>query len=249
MKKVFLICILLLSLIFTVSCDNTGDPVPINTPTFKPIATLTENPQTPAVTAKTGEKPYILPTTEPGTLKYAGTVDKEKGSNITTATWDDALYSYQGSEDRDYKDITVFPESDDVIAIQFFATVPFNAIRVFSPRWTNQDGEINMKLYRWGGSYEATLEREPIYTVHAAAEENVEWLTLGDFENTLWEDGEYLLAFTDAVSPMPIGFFPNEFSGSARSYINGEVFENNFYAKLYCTMTPEKMVGPLSDPG
>ena len=56
-------------------------------------------------------------------------------------------------------------------------------------------------------------------------------------------------SFSDAVIPMPIGFFPTEFKGSARSYVNGKVFEYNIYAKLYCTMTPEKTVGPLSNPG
>jgi hypothetical protein len=237
-----------LLLLFVVSCDKEPDPVPINTPTPEKTAEATATP-TPVATTPPEEKPYTLPTTEPGTLKHAGEVDKEKDTIITTATWDDELYSSQGGESgNNYKDITVLPEEDDVIAIQFFATVPFRAIRVFSPRWLDQNGGITMKLYRWGGSYTATLERDPIYIEEILQEENVEWITIGDFENTLWEDGEYLLVLSDAVSPMPIGFFPNEYNGSARSYLNGEIFEYNFFAKLYCTMTPEHIVGPLSDP-
>ncbi len=234
-RKVFagmmiLSCCLVLSLF---GCQKAPDPS--STPTAQ-AATPTK-----ATSAVTPTLTPALPTIEPGTEQYAeGILDAEKGTKaffypLGSATTGDAGVENQAPEN------IVFSA-----AVQFFPTTAFNKIGVRSPTWTATEGyTMFFELYAWAGSYNATLEGSPV-----AEGEISDW---PDGEEAWFAfdplpDGEYLLVMTKDGSA-GLWYVQEAFAGQI-SYRDDEIWEDaSIRLSVYYTKTPNKLYGPLSDPG
>lgn len=236
-KHLVLVLILCLVLIMVSACkdDNnisaTPTEKPESTPTATPMQTNTPVP-TPTV------EPTPIVTIEPGTGKYAEGIKEEV-----------PLKAYLDKEDPALiEGLHIDPSSS--ASIQFFPTTTFNKLHIRLCTWTQTSGHsIEILLYRWQGSYDTTLQSEPVFTnTYTDYPDNV-WLEVDLGKE--YEDGEYLVDVVNISEANHVGIWiSKEEHVMQRFYKDAEVYESGIaqFAIGY-TKTPNKIYGPLSDPG
>ncbi len=234
---VFILCIVLV--LSLASCKKVGDDAD-KTPEVTPVVTAepTATPE-PTPSPEPTEKPTPPPTIEPGTGKYAeGILDENNGITFYLDKEDPAIIA----------GLHIDPASS--ASIQFFPTTTFDRIHVRLCTWTQQSGhEIEIALYRWMGSYDATLLSEPLFTKQYADYTDNIWLEV-KFDQE-YEDGEYLVDVVNISNANHVGIWiSKEENDMQRFYHDGYVYEEGVaqFAIGY-TKTPNKKYGPLSDPG
>jgi hypothetical protein len=212
--------------------DKTPEVTPVVTaePTDTPVVTPTPEPT---------EKPTPPPTIEPGTGKYAeGIVDEENGIMFYLDKEDPSILS----------PLRINPGSS--ASIQFFPTTTFDRIHIRFCTWTQVSGhEVEIALYRWMGTYDATLMSEPIFTKQYADYPDNYWMEV--VLDQEYEDGEYLVDIVNISDATHVGIWTSlEENNMQRTYSGGFVYEEGVaqFAIGY-TKTPNKKYGPLSDPG
>lgn len=237
MKKCIILVLSLVCTLLLFSCKNTDSTDPTAKP--DPTATTAEATPTAEPTAAPTPSPTKEPaaTVEPGKETYAGSVDPSKGLGVnlspTTGTIKDEMLT-------------------DSLATQFFATTTFNKLDVNCVSYGNNIGRLTFTLYRWMGSYYATLESEPV-----ATKEYVDFNDNSVLSFPLQEalpDGEYLIVLTSENPDEGVGVYTNEDTDASdlktRFYKNDEVVEGSgMYMAIHYTKTPTNVAGPLQDPG
>ena len=184
MRIKLLVSILCITLVMSlVSCkkDNSdADKSPDVTQEVTAEPTDTPEPE-PTPTPEPTEEPTPQPTVEPGTGKYAeGIVDEENGLKFFLDKEDPSILA----------PLRINPGASS--SIQFFPTTTFNSVHIRLCTWQNTSGhEIEVALYRWMGSYDATLLSEPVFTNQFADYADNFWLAVELDQE--YEDGEYLL--------------------------------------------------------
>ncbi len=233
-KGLLIICILCIAFLFGCSSEKedikqTEEPIKTlkvqATPTAVPTQTPTPSP-TPAPAA----------TVEPGKETYAGEIlDAQNGIGVNLSPMTGNI-----------KDETI----TDNLAVQFFATTTFNTINVNCVSYGNNTGTIIFNLYKWMGSYYATLESEPVAKKEYVDFNDNSILSL-PFEIPL-PDGEYLLLLTTTEPNEGVGVYTNAdvTDAKTRLYKNDEVVEAGaIYMSINYTKTPKNVSGPIQDPG
>ena len=169
-----MLCILSILVLF--ACDNEALPKSTSTPANTDIATTQETTSEPTAEPTKEPTPEPAATIEPGKETYAGEVDSSSGANAnltpTTGTIKDEMIT-------------------DNLASQFFATTSFNQIDVNCVSYGNDIGTLVISLYRWMGSYFATIEETPV-----DSEEFVDFKDNSILQLKLKEempDGEYII--------------------------------------------------------
>ena len=132
------------------------------------------------------------------------------------------------------------------ISMQFNATAPVESLRIFAPNWNAPEGSehtLELKLYKWDGSYEKTIAGEPVASKNFPKYKDGVWLVLPAGV----EAGEYVLVVSNNDTPNSGFYIKNEGHESQRVYFNNEE-KDNMAANLIITYssTPEKDYGPLS---
>lgn len=230
-----LICLTCVVLLF--GCNDANKAEPTNKP--EPTATVSEATPTAEPTEAPTPSPTKEPaaTIEPGKETYAGEVDDSQGIGVnlspTTGSIKDEMLT-------------------DSIAAQFFATTTFNKIDVNCVSYGNNEGSLTFTLYRWMGSYFASLESEPVATKDFVDFNDNSVLSLP--LNEALPDGEYIIVLTSENPDQGVGVYTNqdveENDAKTRFYKNDEVVEGScIFMAIHYTKTPQNVVGPLQNPG
>lgn len=239
MKKIIFV-ILVFLIAFSAGCAKKDDNT--NKPTATP-AIRTENPSTSAPTEAPTPAPTPSPTKEP-----ANTIEPGKGTyaeGIQDETKGVKYYFRPNDGRADHKMLS------QSLASQFFATTTFNKIEIECPSYNDNEGTIVMELFKWQGSYEATIDRESNPPV--ATKEHVDYndnsLLALEFDEL--PDGEYLLYLTTPDAAKQVGVWARYDAEDlrARAYADDQVWENcGFGPYVYYTKTPNKLYGPIQEP-
>lgn len=239
MKK-FIIAVFVILLALSIGCADTKDNE--NKPTGTP-AIRTEKPTEKPATAEPTAEPTPSPTkepvqtVEPGKETYAGGIkDETKG----------VRYSFRPTNGKE--DHRMISES---LAAQFFATTAFSKIEVACPSYSDNEGTIVMELFKWQGTYEATIDREanpPVASIEHVDYTDNAMLAL-EFDPL--PDGEYLLYLSTPDPAKQVGVWGNYDATNlwARAYADDEVWEGGGFGPIiYYTKTPNNMYGPIQEP-
>ena len=234
---IILVCLVCALSLFACSNDSKADPTVKPDATATPTESTDETP-TPEVTEEPTPEPTKEPqaTVEPGKETYAGKIlDADNGLAVNFSPQTGSI-----------KDEAIIMNA----AVQFFATTTFNQIDINSVSYGNDIGTLIFKLYSWQGSYFSTLESEPIATMEFVdfPDNTISKFT---FDQEL-PDGEYLLEITTEDPSEGVGVYTNIDAEDlkTRFYKNDEVVEKTgIYMTMHYTKTPEKVAGPLQDPG
>lgn len=138
-----------------------------------------------------------------------------------------------------------------VIALQFYATAPFDGIGFHSPTWTSTENYfVDYYLYKWTESYYDTLDGKPVVTDYYE-----DWKDGICVEMRFDElpDGEYLLVAqygsNEPLDNSGVWYIGEEYPGT-RSYLDDEIFyDASICTTIFYTKTPQNIYGPLSDSG
>ncbi len=240
MKKVIFVTMLCLILITVFSACNKTENPPV--PTEKPVSTPTATPmRTPVVSEVPTPTavPTPIVTIQPGTGKYAEGIKNENSG----------IKAYLDKEDASLlQGIHIEPSSS--VSIQFFPTTSFDCIHVRLCTWEQKTGHsIEISMYRWQGSYDLTLASEAVFTNSYTDYNDNIWLEVD--LGKVYEDGEYLVDIVNTSDATHVGVWASqEDAVMQRFYKDGDVYGDAIaqFAIGY-TKTPNKIYGPLSDPG
>ena len=240
MKKllsVLLSAVLLASVFVLTSCQSESED---ETPT----ATITaQTTSTPAATPTAAPTPTEEPTPTKEPVDYSGGLVSNEPMTV-------ALYPENILEIG----LQAMCGTGQSIALQFYATVPFNGIGSHSPTWTATEGfSLDYEIYAWNNNYYDTIWNDPILSITPDP-----WVD-GQCAQVVFEPGEelpageYLLvayyqSYENAKNS-GVYYVEQAFPGT-RAYLNDEVWDNVcIVTTLFYNTTPVNPYGPLSDPG
>ncbi len=113
---------------------------------------------------------------------------------------------------------------------------PFNKISVATASWGNNIGSLTFKLYNWKGDYATTIASTPITTRDFVNFRDNTSLSVAAPSGTIWNAGEYLWTFSNAVEEVAVYATPKRNLDSKileKSFCNGK----EFYWTLRSTIT------------
>ena len=209
------------------SPENTADATESATPDAPTAA-----PETPEATK---EPPAPVATVEPGKETYAGSIlDPNTGVDYNVVADD-------GTDGQ---------RSAGKYAMQFFATTTIDSI---TKSYGSTSGILRLELYHWMGTYEATLESEPVAAdeFEVVSDGNSNTKVVFGFDEQL--DGEYLLVATPGSdSYSDVIYFWAKVGATqfhTRAYIDDTEDDMAISNIIHYTKTPENLWGPLMDSG
>ncbi len=219
---------------------------PGQTATRQPTAEVTASAEATAAATATPEATKVprtpVPTVEPGKETYAGSIlDANTGKMVYF--------------DEENPQLLAALSCTGDLAVQFFATVGFNALHLRLCTWQQTSGHsVTLTLYPWLGTYDDTLKGEPVFTQEYSDYADNIWLKL-ELGETL-PDGEYLLEIWNEQGRPNVGVWGSmEETGKQRLYKDGYPFED-YEGQIMVAQfavdyvkTPEQLYGPLSEPG
>jgi len=116
----------------------------------------------------------------------------------------------------------------DTAGMKFEATLPFSAIDVACPSWSNNIGNLTLRLFKWNLFYNVSVVGTPI-----AEKTFVNFLDNErlDLSFSVQQPGEYLWQLSDATEIVGVWKY-NDSVDSATSYFNGQFVAGNYESRI-----------------
>ena len=121
------------------------------------------------------------------------------------------------------------PKEGDTAAMKFAADAAFSAVDVTCPSWSNNIGNLTLKLFRWNSSYNLTVVGTPIAEKTFINFSDNERLKL---EFKVEEPGEYLWQLSNATETVGVWKFTDS-TDPVVSYFNGQVVSGNYESRIF----------------
>ncbi len=121
------------------------------------------------------------------------------------------------------------PKKGDTAAMKFTASSPFSAVDVTCPSWSNNIGNLTLKLFKWNLSYFITVVGTPI------AEKT--FVNFFDNERLLLsfdiqQPGDYLWELSNGTETVGVWKYTDS-SNPVISFFNGSVVTGNYESRIY----------------
>ena len=123
------------------------------------------------------------------------------------------------------------PKKGDTAGMQFTANSPFSAIDVTCPSWSNNIGNLTLKLFKWKFSYFITVVDTPIAEKTFVNFSDNEHLLLS-FE--IQQPGDYLWQLSKGTETVGVWKYTDS-NDSTVSFFNGQVVTGNYESRIYYT--------------
>lgn len=246
-KGLFLLLLLILGIFVFVGCNNAEQASePSDAPTASSAVQETAHPTpSPAETADATAAPTAAPAT--ATASPEPTAEPTPKQDQSGGIVSDSPIEAPLFEETTHM---AYILSDYPIAIQFYATTEFDALRLSCHNGGDNYGTVVFSLYEWKGNYWDTIEQEqPLETATFVDYVDNDSLKLTFSQPR--EDGEYLLVVTTPDPSESVGvWYSNDTPHPAQHvFMEDMYFEYAAvdYFILCYTKTPQNLYGPLSD--
>ncbi|KNY29649.1 dockerin type I domain-containing protein [Pseudobacteroides cellulosolvens] len=142
----------------------------------------------------------------------------------------------------DFEETALQLTGSDTASQKFTSYKDFNCIEVQCPSWSNNTGNLTLKLYRWNKDYSTTINSAPIEVKYFIDFKDNEWLSL---KLSTQNSGEYLWELSNPTEIVGV-WRKNGNLGNNTAYLNGKETEGEYKARIYFTTKATDLYDPNS---
>ncbi len=233
-KKGMIICLLLCAALTILLVFSACGEEKQNDPSPTSAVGASSSPQVTKTPDRSKETPEQAPTKEPTPAAPTPEVEIVSQDPVAADFFNDAVLAARYAH-----------SVGSSIAIQFYATAPFDSLELTCPSWSDSIGTIVFDLYPWKGSYDGSLGEA------AATQEFVDYPDNAVNVMTLEElpAGEYILYLSSPDPTELVGcYLANEIYDSVAVYAD-DIFMDTVsvaYFTVHYTKTPSVLQGPVT---
>ncbi len=132
------------------------------------------------------------------------------------------------------------PKNGDTAGMKFTASSPFSAIDVTCPSWSNNIGNLTLKLFKWNIFYSTTVSATPLAEkTFVNFSDNERLLLTFDIQ----QPGEYLWQLSDGTETVGVWKYTDS-TDPVISFFNGQVVSGNYESRIYDAV--DSLFNPLA---
>ena len=122
-------------------------------------------------------------------------------------------------------------QSTDIASMQFTAETSFNAIDVSCPSWSNNIGDLTLKLFAWNTDYNTTVNSTPVVSQTFSNFNDNAWLKINLATKNA---GQYLWQLSAPTETVGVMKCTNSNNANV-SYFNGSAVSGDYISRIYYT--------------
>lgn len=124
---------------------------------------------------------------------------------------------------------SLIPQTGSKAGMKFTAKSPFSAIRVTCPSWSNNIGNLTLKIYSWNGSYTGSVASVPIAEkTYVNFQDNAKLAVAFDQQKA----GDFVWELSNASEKVGVWKWTDS-NDQVISYFNGQPVTGNYESEIY----------------